>query len=117
NAQGAQISVTPIPFAVRQPPIDAAGGRIVLAGNGIAAVEGGAVVWLLLSPNRMRATAYRDGTLAVADGPTLRILSRDGTELQSLPTVAGEELKTPPAIAHDGSVWVAGNKVLYVAKP
>jgi hypothetical protein len=99
-----------------QPPIDVTDGRLVITGAGLAAVEKGKIVWWQPSTTAVRATAFVDGTLAVAVGPELRIVSRDGAIRQSFHTDEGDVITTPPAIAPDGTIWVATSKALYVAR-
>jgi hypothetical protein len=115
DAGGRTLWSAEVPFEARQPPIDG-DGRIYVAGEGLAAVENGKVLWGGRSDVRVRATAFEDGTLAVAVGSKLRIVNRDGTIEQELATKDGEVLTTPPAIASDGAVWVASAKHLYVAR-
>jgi hypothetical protein len=64
----------------------------------------------------MAATAFADGALAVAVGPILRIVGRDGAVVQELRSAEGEAFTTPPAIAPDGSVFVGSAKHIYIAK-
>ena len=105
-----------VPFLVRQPPIDGSGGRIYVAGDGLAAVEDGNTVWLQAPGRRVFATAFEDGSLAVAIDFTLQILDRDGKVRQSFQTASSEAITTPPAIAGDGSIWVGTEKAIYVAR-
>jgi hypothetical protein len=99
-----------------EPPIDGGGGRVVVVGNGIASLEQGRVLWSAPSAVPLLATAFEDGTLAVAKGSELELVDRDGTIRQSLHAGAGESITTPPAIAADGAVWVATTKAIYVAR-
>jgi hypothetical protein len=64
----------------------------------------------------MFGTAFQDGALAVAVGPELRIVNRDGQIRQRYNTAEHEPITTPPAIASDGSVWVGSATALYVAR-
>ena len=59
------------------------------------------------------ASSFDDGSLAVARGDRLRLMTPDGTVAQVLVTDA--PLVTAPAIAADGSVWVASNQAMYWA--
>jgi len=106
-----------LPFASgEEPPVDAGDGRVVVTGAGLASIENGHVLWSAPGKNPVFATAFQEGTLAVATGPELRIVDRDGSVRQSLRTSEGDMITTPPAIAHDGTVWVATQKALYVAR-
>ena len=104
-----------VPFEVLQPPVDGGAGRIYLLGNGFAAVQDGHLLWSKPSSTMILGTAFAGGELALATGPELRIVARDGSIRQSLRT-DGEPIAAPPAIASDGAVWVATNKALYVAR-
>ena len=64
----------------------------------------------------MFGTAFADGTMAIAAGPELRVVDRDGKILQRLATPEGENITTPPAIAADGSIWVGTATAVYVAR-
>jgi hypothetical protein len=92
------------------------GGRIHLAGDGLAAVEAGRVLWSVAGGRREYVTAFAEGELAVAVGDELRIVDSDGTIRQSFHVDKGETLSASPAIAEDGSVWIASDKALYVAR-
>jgi hypothetical protein len=105
-----------VPFAPSEPPIDGGDGRIYLVGKGFAAYEGGKTVWSSISDTTQYATAYGDGVVALAIGPELRIVSRDGAVKQTFRTTDGGSITTPPAIADDGSAWVATASALYVAR-
>jgi outer membrane protein assembly factor BamB len=105
-----------VPFEGLQPPIAGNGGRLYVAGNGLAAVEDGKVVWSMKSETLTRATAFADGTLAVAVGPALRIVDSGGHIKQEFRTADGEDITTPPAIAGDGAVYVGTAKRVYVLK-
>jgi hypothetical protein len=114
---GSERWATPMPFAHgEEPPIDMGGGRVGIVGSGVAAIEAGRIVWSGASSVEVRATAFEDGTLAVTMGRDLRIVGRDGMIRQVLKVEEGETITTPPAIAHDGAVWVATAKALYVAR-
>jgi len=103
-----------VPFLARQPPIDG-NGRVYLVGLGVAAIDlEGKMLWLNPSPVPVRASAFADGTLALARGSELQIMAPDGSVRQTLR--AGEELTSFPAIGPDASVWVASAKTLYVAR-
>ncbi len=104
-----------VPFGVQQPPVDGT-GRVVVIGSGIASIDDGKIVWSQVAPAGMLGTAFADGTLALGVGSELRIVDREGTILQALKTAAGETITTPPCILADGTVWVATEKALYVAR-
>ena len=103
------------PFAVTAPPIDAGRGRVYLAGAGLAAAENGKIVWSMTAP-RVFATALADGSALAAVGAELRVVKRDGTIGKRLRAPDGEELVTPPAVAADGTVWIASGKSLFFAR-
>jgi hypothetical protein len=105
-----------VPFDILQPPIDGA-GRVGLAGGGLAVVEASRVVWSRFVGERVYATAFEDGTLAVARGNEVHVVTRTGVDRQVLAVPAGEIISTPPAIAQNGTVWVATVQALYVARP
>jgi hypothetical protein len=105
-----------VPFAVRQPPIDGGNGRVYLAGEGLAAIENGTVIWSQPATETIRATAFVDGTLAVTQANTFRIIARDGTEVVTYSSHFDEPITSPPAITHDGTVLMASEKSLYVAR-
>lgn len=104
-----------VPFSVDSPPIDAGQGRVFLVGSGFAAAEGGKTLWAHPSTNHVFATSLSDGNVLVAAGPELHLTKRDGTIAQSLHVPEGDDIKAPPAVAADGSVWIATAKGLYVA--
>jgi hypothetical protein len=105
-----------IPFDVDSPPIDAGGGRVFLVGSGFAAAEHGKTLWAQPSRAHTFATALADGSVLVATGPELRAVSRDGVIRQTLRIPEGDAIVTPPAVAADGSAWVATAKGLYRAR-
>jgi len=105
---------TTLPFVPAQPALDG-DGRIYVVGAGIAAFDlEGHLLWSWPSTIGLRAAAFADGTLAVVRGVEVQIVARDGKIKQSFR--AAEELTTYPAIASDGSVWVASAKTLYVVR-
>jgi hypothetical protein len=117
DASGTERWSSPLPFARGdEPPLDLGDGTVAVAGMGIATFREGKVLWSAPSGRPVHATAFEDGTLAMASGSELRIVDRNGAIRQVLRTSEGETLSTPPAIAHDGSVWVATEKALYVAR-
>jgi hypothetical protein len=107
---------TTVPFAGLQPPIAGGGGRVYVAGKGLAALEGGKLTWSVASPSAVRATAFADGTLALAVGASVRIVANDGRVKQEFRTAEGEEVTTPPAIGPDAAVWVASARHVYVLR-
>lgn len=103
-----------LPFLATQPALDG-GDHVYVVGAGITALDlEGRTVWSSASPVPLRAAAFADGTLAVVRGSELQIVGADGAIRQSLR--AAEELTTYPAIAADGSVWVASATSLYAAR-
>jgi hypothetical protein len=103
------------PFAVAAPPIDAGKGRVYLAGAGLAAAEDGKILWSTPAP-RVFVTALADGRALAAVGAELRLVNRDGTIAGRLRAPGGDELVTPPAVAADGTAWVASAKSLFFAR-
>jgi len=99
-----------------EPPVDLGRGRVAVTGRGIAAMEDGRVMWSRTSASPVHATAFEDGTLAVAMGSELRVVDREGGVRLVLKTAEGETISTPPAVANSGAVWVATEKGLYVAR-
>jgi hypothetical protein len=100
-----------MPFLAMQPPLDGQ-GQIYLAGAGLAALDlDGRTLWSLPSSTPLRAQAFADGTLVVVKETQLQIVGRDGSIRQTFG--ADEPLTSYPAIAADGSVWVASVKTLY----
>ncbi len=86
--------------------------RFYVAGAGLAALDlEGRTLWSLPQSTPLRAQAFAEGTLVVVKGTQLQIVGRDGTVRQTFG--AEEELTSYPAIAADGSVWVASVKTLY----
>ena len=116
DLQGKETWHAEVPFEVLQPPIDGADGRIYVMGMGAAAFQDGKLLFATPSAVPMFGTAFQDGTLAVAVGPELRIVGRDGEIRQRFSTAEHEQITTPPAIGSDGSVWVASATALYVAR-
>jgi hypothetical protein len=104
-----------LPWSVRQPPIDGGNGRVYAAGDELAALEAGKVVWEV-KPGPVHATAFADGAVAYTQGTFLHVRARDGSILVSLETPDKAILVTPPAIASDGSIWVASARDLFVAR-
>lgn len=105
-----------VPFDVDSPPVEAGGGRVYLVGKGFAAAEHGQTLWAQPAPTRTFATALGDGSVLLAVGPELRHVGRDGSIVQVLRVPEGDALVAPPAVAADGSAWVATDKALYAAR-
>ena len=114
--QGSEQWKADLPFDVSSPPIDGGGGRIYLTGRGFAAVEQGRIVWSQGAPAGASATSLADGTVLLAAGVSLRVVGRDGTILESHSVPEGDPIVAAPAVAEDGSVWVATAKALYAAR-
>jgi hypothetical protein len=103
-----------LPFLATQPALDG-DQRVYVVGAGITALDmEGHAVWSSPSTIPLRAAAFADGTLAVVRGSELQIVGSDGAIRQSLR--AAEELTTYPALAADGTVWIASAKTLYAAR-
>lgn len=105
-----------VAFVSRQPAIDGGEGRVYIAGDGLAAIDRGAVLWSTPSVVPTRATAFADGTLAVCRGPGLQIVARDGSVVQQLTTSDGSSIVTPPAMGPDGSIWISTSTHVCVAR-
>lgn len=103
-----------VDFEVLQPAIAGAGSRVYLAGKGIAALDDNRVVWTLKSEQPLYVSTFVDGSLAIATGNRLELVNVDGTIEQSFTTE--EALVAPPAIAADGSVWLASETAFYVVR-
>lgn len=107
-----------VDFTVMQPPV-ALGDRCVgLFGRGLAIARGGEVLRSEAGDAMLRATAYRDGHVAVQDGSTIRIQTRDGRERQRLepPELAGS-LVSFPCIDEHGALWIADAERVWCAPP
>jgi hypothetical protein len=103
-----------LPYLATQPALDG-DQHIFVVGAGITALDlEGHTVWSSPSPVPLRAAVFADGTLVVVRGSELQIVGADGAIHQSFR--AAEELTTFPAIAADGTVWVASAKTLYAAR-
>jgi hypothetical protein len=90
------------------------GGRLYAAGNGLAALDDGKLSWSRVYDTPAFVTSFEDGSLAVAHGSTLEIIERDGKLIQTFDLEA--PLLTQPAIAGDGSVWMASNDTLFAVR-
>ncbi|MFO0614553.1 MAG: hypothetical protein U0414_18350 [Polyangiaceae bacterium] len=117
SADGSERWSATVPWEVRQPPVDGGQGRVLVAGDGLTALEEGVELWSIPPMEQtIRATAFSDGAVAITKGSALQILSREGNVVSTLATPDGESLITPPAIASDGSIWAASRDHLYVAR-
>lgn len=129
NAAGAEMWRAHVPFGASGPAVDAAGGRVIVAGRGIAAIEGGRVVWQSATDGVAMVTSFGEGSLAIAVGGELRVVGRagnpiarlvspspPGTSSDAAPSVPPPPFVTPPAVAADGSIWIATATRLFVAR-
>ncbi len=124
NADGAEMWRASVPFGATEPAVDASGGRVIIAGRGVVALEEGKVVWSFDADRAAMATAFGDGSLAIVLGPELRLVDRDGDSIARLMSPPeppatdgpGPPFVTPPAVAADGSIWVATERRLFVAR-
>jgi|GEM_PF-5334643 len=105
---------TMVPFEAHQPAIDGGGGRVYIAGEGLAAIDNGRLTWST-SAHRLRATATTDG-LAVAAGTELQFVAPDGSLVRRFVTPIAAALLTPPAIDPHGHAWVASSDQLWVTR-
>jgi hypothetical protein len=64
----------------------------------------------------VRATAFADGVLAVADRSKVRIVTPDGTVRQELLVAKDEIILTPPAIGPDGTLYLATQQAIYIVR-
>ena len=103
-----------VPFRASQPAIWGRPGRIYLAGVGLAALDQGKLSWTLPYDAPIQATSFDDGSLVVASGSQLELIDPDGKLAQTLDL--GEPLLTQPAIAADGSVYVASLETVFVVR-
>jgi hypothetical protein len=115
DQQGREAWRLDLPFEAHQPAAWGGGERAYVAGDGIAAIEGGRVEWSMPRRGPARVTAFAEGELALAVGSSLEIVSRDGAVLQTF--AADGEILTRPAIAGDGSIFVATASSLFVGAP
>jgi hypothetical protein len=104
DAAGATQWSARVGFPVLQPPIDMGGGRVAVAGRGLACIEAGRVVWTKPANVDVYATAFANGTLAVGIGSRLAIIDIDGTWRSSIELPDGMLIVTPPAIGADRSL-------------
>jgi hypothetical protein len=116
DRKGSEVWKASVALTAAAPPIDAAGGRVYLIGDGYAAAEAGKTLWVQKTKDRAFATALADGSALVAVGPELRSVSRDGKTLHTLRIPEGDAIVAPPAVAGGGSVWIATSKALYAAQ-
>ena len=105
-----------VPFPVLQPPVFAGGARRYLVGKGLAAVDGGRILWQKSANMRLLATCFGDGTLALVGGFQVRILGRDGRPKQTLTTPDRSNILTLPSIGSDGALYVGTVTGVYVAR-
>ena len=103
-----------VPIRALQPAIAGASGRVYVAGAGIVALDNGALTWRQDASEPVYASSFEDGSLALATGKHLDFVKPDGTVDQTF--TSEEPLVAPPAIAADGSVWVASATALYIAR-
>jgi hypothetical protein len=103
-----------VPFSAYQPAISGAPGRLYVAGRGLCAIDKGTLTWSHNYDENTYASSFDDGSLAVARSNRLELMTTDGNAVQTFETA--EPLVTAPAIAADGSVWVASNQAMYVAR-
>jgi hypothetical protein len=116
DSRGDDVWEVEVPFRVLSPALAGGRGTVVVVGEGVAALEGSKVLWSRPSAVPMQATAFSDGILAVTAGRDLWLIESDGRDRLHLRT-RDEPITTAPAIAADGSVWVATREALYVARP
>ena len=124
NREGHEAWRTTVPVEACQPAINGTNARVYIVGNGVVALDGGAFAWSFepvpwngtSTTPTVRAMAFEDGTLAIASRTKLSIVGRDGALRVELRVPDGEEIRTPPAIAEDGSVWFATDSAIYAAR-
>jgi hypothetical protein len=100
-----------VPYAIRQPPVDGGEGRVLLCGDRVACVNGGALLWEYDPQTQCRGTADADGALVLSVGNGVRILDAAGTSRGQIEVA--EPIRTPPAIDARGDIWVATSNALY----
>ncbi len=105
-----------VPFEVHQPPIERPDGTVVVVGRGLAAIADGAVRWHRAFESPAAATAFGDGRLALVEGSRLRVLDTQGQPQQTLDVPHAEPLITQPAVAPDGTVYVATPSRMYAVR-
>lgn len=101
----------PVPFAVRQPPVDGGPERVVVAGDALASLERGEIHWTHTFGFPCRVTSDADGTLAVTSGSELSFVDAAGKLRHRLQL--DEAIVTPPAVDAAGDVWLATATKLY----
>lgn len=100
-----------LPFAIRQPPVDGGGGRVLLCGDRVACVTDGSVRWEHAVSQPCQGTADASGSLVVAFGNTVSVLDAAGTVGGAIELE--QPIRTPPAIDEQGDIWVATSGALY----
>lgn len=113
DADAAPAFALGVAFEASQPVIAGAGSRSYLVGKGLAAVDDGKLSWSQSFEQTAYASSFEDGSLAVAVGKRVDFVKPDGSVDQSFTTE--EPLLAPPAIAGDGSVWLASTTAIYWA--
>lgn len=113
DSEGAPLWSQTLPFDVLQPAIWGGGERLYFVGRGIAATDEGALSWNKPSETPMAASAFGDGSLAVAVGAALWILNAQGKREQTFEVPGGERIVSQPAIGAEGSVYVATATKIY----
>lgn len=114
DADGSARWEVEVPFDAKQPAIDGGGGRVYIAGDGLAAIDRGRLTWSNAG-SLVRATATTD-LLAVASGTELQLVAPDGSLVHRLVTPIAAALLTPPAIDPRGHAWVASSDQLWVTR-
>jgi len=113
DSEGAPLWSQTLPFDVLQPAIWGGGERLYFVGRGIAATDEGTLSWHEPSEIPMAASAFGDGSLAVAVGSALWILDTKGKRTQTFEVPGGERIVSQPAIGAEGSVYVATETKIY----
>jgi outer membrane protein assembly factor BamB len=98
------------------PPITLAGGRVLVAGAGLACFEEGKLLWKRASQDRVGATVLSSQVIAVATGRRVEILRPDGSVRETVELPGDAKATTSPAVAPDGTLYVGTQDSVYAIR-